>query len=48
MMIQLKENTRTEGRTEGLTLFHRTLPATATGSQSYMKGFRYALTFMYE
>ena len=30
-MIQFKENTWTDGRTDGQTLFYRTLPATARG-----------------
>ena len=29
LMIQFKENARTDGRKEGQTLFYRTLPATA-------------------
>ena len=33
-MIQFQENTQTDRRTEGWTLFHRTLPATAEGSTS--------------
>ena len=44
LMIQLQENALTEGRTEGWTLFYRTLPATTGGpKKKYLRKYKCSL-----